>query len=74
MFDIKNFYPSIKEKLLWEAIRFTKLCISITKNGIQAICHASKSLFYYNKEPLVKKGESNFDVQWAHPMGQRYVN
>ena len=22
MFDIKDFYPSIKEKLLWKAIRF----------------------------------------------------
>ena len=45
MFDIKDFYRSIKEKLLWEAIRF-----------------ASKSLLYYNDEPWVKKGESNFDV------------
>ena len=48
MFDIKDFYPSIKEKLLWEAIRFAKLYISITNKDIEAIFHASKSLLYYN--------------------------
>ena len=62
MFDIKDFYPSIKEKLLWEAIRFAKLYISITNKDIEAIFHARKSLLYYNDEPWVRKGESNFDV------------
>ena len=62
MFDIKDFYPSIKEKLLWEAIRFAKLYISITKKDIKAIFHAKKSLLHYNDEPGVKKGENNFDV------------
>ena len=47
MFDIKDFYPSIKEKLLWEAIRFAKLYISITNKDIEAIFHAKKSLLYY---------------------------
>ena len=62
MFDIKDFYPSIKEKLLREAIRFAKLYISITKKDIEAIFHARKFLLYYNDEPWVKKGESNFDI------------
>ena len=62
MFDIKDFYPSIKEKLLWEAIRFAKLYISITNKDIEAIFHARKSLLHYNDEQWVKKGESNFDV------------
>ena len=62
MFDIKDFYPSIKEKLLREAIRFAKLYISITKKDIEAIFHERTSLLYYNDEPWVKKGESNFDV------------
>ena len=62
MFDIKDFYPSIKEKLLREAIRFAKLYISITNKDIEAIFHARKSLLYYNDEPWVRKGESNFDV------------
>ena len=62
MFDIKDFYPSIKEKLLWEAIRFAKLYISITNKDIETTFHARKSLLYYNDEPWVKKGESNFEV------------
>ena len=62
MFNIKDFYPSINEKLLWEAIRFAKLYISITNKDIETIFHARKSLLYYNDEPWVKKGESNFEV------------
>ena len=62
MFDIKDFYALIKEKLLWEAIRFDKLYISITNKDIEIIFYARKSLLYYNDEPWVKKGESNFDV------------
>ena len=62
MFAIKYFYLSIKEKLLWEAIRFAKHYISITNKDIKAIFHARKFLLYYNDEPWVKKGESNLDV------------
>ena len=62
MFDIKDFYPSIKEKLLWEAIRFAKLYISTTNKDIEAIFHARKPLLYYKDEPLLRKGESNFNV------------
>ena len=62
MFDIEDFYPSIKEKLLWEAIRFVKRYISITSKDIDAILHARKSFLYHNDEPRVKKGESNFDI------------
>ena len=62
MFDIKDSYPSIKEKLLREAIRFAKGYISITNKDIEAIFHARKTLLHYNSERRVKKGESNFDV------------
>ena len=62
MFDIKDFYPSIKEKLLWETIRFAKRYISIASKDIDKIFHTRKSLSYYNDEPWVKKGESNYDV------------
>ena len=62
MFDIKDFYPLIKEKLLWEAIRFAKRYISITSKDTDAIFHARKSLLYYNDKPWVKKGESNLDI------------
>ena len=62
MFDTKDSHPSIKEKLLREAIRFAKLYISITNKDIEAIFHARKFLLYYNNEPWVQKGKSNFDV------------
>ena len=62
MFDIKDFCLSIKkEKLLWEAVRFSKRYISITSKDIGPIFHVRKFLLYYNDEPWVKKGESNFD-------------
>ena len=62
MFDIADFYPSIKEKLLWEGIRFAKHYISITKKDIEAIFQARKSLLYYIDKRWVKKGERNFDI------------
>ena len=62
MFDIKNFYQSIKEKLSWEAIRFSKRYISITNKEIEGIFHTRKSLLYYTDESWVKKVECNFDV------------
>ena len=62
MFHIKDFYPSIKEKLLWEAIRFVKRYISISSKDTDAIFHARKSHLYYNDELWVKNGKSNFDV------------
>ena len=62
MFDIKGFYPSIKEMLLWVAIRFAKPYISITNKDIEAIFLAKKSLLYYIDESWVKKRENNFDV------------
>ena len=62
MFDIKDFYPSIKEKLLWEAITFAKRYISTPSKDIDTIFHARKSLLYYKEKPWLKKGESNFDV------------
>ena len=34
MYDIQDFYPSIKEKLLWETIRFAKLCSFIINKDI----------------------------------------
>ena len=62
IFDIKDFHPSITEKLLWKAIRLAKRYISITNKDIEAIFHARKSFLYYNDEPWVKKGKSNFDL------------
>ena len=44
------------------AIRFVKRHFSITSEDIEAIFDRRKSLLYYNDEPWVKKGESNFNV------------
>ena len=74
MFGVNGFYPSIKEKLLWEAIRFAKRHISVTSKDIEAIFQARKSLLYYNDEPWSKKEKAALMLQWAHTMGLRYVN
>ena len=50
MFDIKDFYPSIKEDLLIEALEFAKQHVTI------------KSLLYNEGEPWIKKQSNNFDV------------
>ena len=63
MFDIKDFYPSIKEYLLWQAIRFSKRQISITNKLTK------KSFLYYNNKPWVKNGERNFDVTLSAYIG-----
>ena len=46
MFDIKDFYPSIKEKLSWETISFAKRHISITNKDNEATSHTRQSLLY----------------------------
>ena len=68
LFDIKDFYPSINDKLQWEAIRFAKCHIPITIKDIEAIFHASKSLLSYKDEPCVKKvrkqlGRNNWRIR-----------
>ena len=65
LFSVKSFYLSIKEELLWEAIRFARHYTSITSKKIEAIFHTRKPFLYYNHEPWVKTGESNFDVIMA---------
>ena len=60
-FDIKDFYPSIKETLLHEAIKFAKEHVPITKKDI-VIFHVRKSVLYNNGEPWVKKEGGSFDV------------
>ena len=62
MFDIKDFYPSVKEKLLWQAMAFSARQISVTNKDTEAIFNAWKSLLYYNNEPWVEKAKINFDV------------
>ena len=59
MFGIKEFYPSKKEKLLWEPIRFAKRHISITNKDIESIFHPRKLFLYYNNKTWVKKSRNH---------------
>ena len=64
-FDIINFYPSISEKLLENAIDWTSSFCPISDEQRKIIFHVRQNFLYKNGEPWVKKGETNFDV----PMG-----
>ena len=60
VFDIKDFYPSIKETLLIKAINFAKERLNVTNEVI--VKHERKSLLYDNSEPWMKKDSGLFDV------------
>ena len=62
MFDVKDFYPSIKETLLTKAINFAEKLVNITNEGKVIIKHARTSLLYDNSEPWMKKDSGLFDI------------
>ena len=41
-FDIKDFYPSIKQRLLHEAMQFAKEHVLITRKDVEVIFHLRK--------------------------------
>ena len=62
-FDIADFYPSISKQLLQKAIRHAKKYVDISKEEIDTIMHARKSLLFNNGEIWIKKeGDPMFDV------------
>jgi hypothetical protein len=63
-FYIVDFYPSISEKLLNEALAQASDLATITENVISVIKHARKSLLFGNGKLWTKKDGSNslFDV------------
>ena len=61
-FNINDFYPSIKETLLNEAIQFAKVHVPITRKDVEVIFDARKSVLNNNGEPWVKKEGGSFDV------------
>ena len=63
MFDITDFYPSIKEDLLIEALEFAKQHVTIKSKDRETIFHARKSLLYNEGEPWVKKQSNGIDVK-----------
>ena len=62
VFDIKDFYPSITESLLTNALTYAKQHLRMKKIDYDTIMHARKSLLYSGNEPWIKKNGGIFDV------------
>ena len=62
VFDVKDFYPSIKQTLLTKALEFAKLHVNIKSIDYDIIIHARKSLLYCNGDPWLKKESGLFGV------------
>ena len=63
LFDVVNMYGSISDKLLLEALQWASKITKITKEEIDIIRKAKRSLLYDNNgNPYVKKGNKNFDI------------
>ena len=62
VFDIEQFYPSIKESVLLKALEFAKSHTKVSKKDIDTIRHARRSLLFNQGVPWVKKEGENFDV------------
>ena len=60
--DIKEFYPSVNQRLLKNAINFAKQYINIKKLDLDTIMHARKSLLYSEGNHWIKRESGLFDV------------
>ena len=61
-FDIKEFYPSIKECLLKNEINFAEQHTEISEKDKVVIFHARKSLLFNGQHVWIKKEEELFNV------------
>ena len=62
-FDVCDFYPSISEDLLLNALDYASKFTTITQQDRHIIIHAKKSLLYHQNSPWTKKNTSDmFDV------------
>ena len=61
-FDVVDFYPSITENLLKQALEFASQFTVISKEEKEIILHARKSLLFVNGRPWMKKTKGMFDV------------
>ena len=60
--DITDFYPSIKETLLHEAIQFAKEHVPMTRKNVEVIFHAQESVLQNDREAWVKQEVNSFYV------------
>ena len=62
VFDVVNFYPTIKCDLLRKALIWARQYIDISDEEIEIIMQTKKSFLFSKGTPWSKKGDSNFDV------------
>ena len=62
IFDIKDFYPPISEKLLTNALNFAKEITHISREDIQIMYHARNSLLFSNEKVWMERERNLFDV------------
>ena len=62
VFDIKEFYQSIKEQLMKEALDFTNSSINLPENDKEIINHARKSWLFNKQQTWIKEDSGLFDV------------
>ena len=73
-FDIKDFYPSITEEILQEAISFAKPLIDIDNHKIRTK-HCRKSFLFHNNVAWKKKlRQVVLTSPWAVMMVRKYAN
>ena len=60
IFDIKDFCPSISEKLLTSALNFAKEINDISREDMQIMYYARKSLLFSNQKTLDEKRRKPF--------------
>ena len=60
-FDIENFYPSITERLLKDALNFANKTTKITQQEKNIIFNAAKSVLYNQEEVWIKRKNDNND-------------
>ena len=63
LFDVVEFYPSISQQLLEDALEFASQYTKITDEEKQIIIHAKKTLLFHDKSPWFKSKQPHlFDV------------
>ena len=61
-FDVVNFYPSITQEILSDAISWARKFVNITPDEENIIIQAKNSLLFKDGTPWAKKGDSFFDI------------
>ena len=74
IFDIKDFYPSIKESLLRQSLDFAEIYIRVSSEDKAIIQYARKCLLFNKQQTLIQKKVDYLIRQWVHMMVLRFVN